>query len=154
MEIERKFIIAALPANRLEARGALLRQGYLVTAPIEVRVRSDDETTYTLTVKGEGTLVRAEVEVPLTRADFETLWPLTAGRRLEKVRHRVVEARDTIEVDVYRGAHEGLLIAEVEFEDGDAAAAFEPPAWFGAEVTADRRFKNAELAVSPAPPQP
>jgi adenylate cyclase len=153
MEIERKFVVAGLPENRRAARGAVLRQGYLVTVPIEVRVRSYDEATYAFTVKGEGTLTRVEVEVPLTRADFDALWPLTAGRRLEKVRHQVEEGLDTIEVDVYRGAHEGLVIAEIEFDNVEAAAAFEPPAWFGPEVTADRRFKNAELAVSPAAPQ-
>jgi CYTH domain-containing protein len=93
-----------------------------------------------------------EVELPLDPARFDELWPLTEGRRIEKVRHRVPVGDDIVELDRYRGAHDGLVVAEVEFADVKGAAAFEPPPWFGAEVTDDPRFKNKELAVASAPP--
>ena len=56
-----------------------------------------------------------------------------------------------IELDVYTGALEGLRVAEVEFPDDAAADAFEPPAWFGREVTDDARYKNRALARDGAP---
>ena len=56
-----------------------------------------------------------------------------------------------IEVDIYSGALTGLSVAEVEFATEDAADAFEPPAWFGREVTDDPRFKNQRLASEGAP---
>jgi adenylate cyclase len=56
-----------------------------------------------------------------------------------------------IEVDVYCGALTGLSVAEVEFDTEEAADAFEPPAWFGCEVTDDVRFKNQRLASEGAP---
>ena len=56
-----------------------------------------------------------------------------------------------IEVDVYSGALTGLSVAEGEFGTEEAADAFEPPAWFGREVTDDARFKNQRLASEAAP---
>jgi CYTH domain-containing protein len=35
----------------------------------------------------------------------------------------------------------------VEFADADTAASFQPPAWFGAEVTDDVRYRNRSLAM-------
>ena len=79
-------------------------------------------------------------------------WPLTEGRRLEKTRHVIPAGADlTIELDVYSGALTGLLVAEVEFGSEEAAGTFEPPAWFGTEVTDDARFKNQQLASVGAP---
>jgi CYTH domain-containing protein len=43
------------------------------------------------------------------------------------------------------------VVAEVEFDGEDAADAFEPPDWFGAEVTDDARYKNQRLACDGAP---
>jgi CYTH domain-containing protein len=57
----------------------------------------------------------------------------------------------TIEVDVYSGALTGLVVAEVEFGDDDRADAFDPPSWFGPEVTDDPRFKNQSLAREDMP---
>ena len=56
-----------------------------------------------------------------------------------------------IELDMFRGPLEGLRIAEVEFADEDSADAFEPPPWFGEEVTGDRRFLNETLATEGVP---
>jgi CYTH domain-containing protein len=152
MEIERKFIVPSLPADVALGDGIELRQGYLATTPVEVRVRSSGQTALVLTVKGPGSLQRVEVELPLDPARFDELWPLTEGRRIEKVRHRIPFGNTIVELDRYRGAHEGLLVAEVEFANVEDAAAFEPPEWFGAEVTDDPRFKNKELAAASAPP--
>ena len=51
-----------------------------------------------------------------------------------------------------------MLLAEVEFDSADALATFEPPAWFGLEVTDDDAYTNASLAANarrgrPNPPQ-
>jgi adenylate cyclase len=39
----------------------------------------------------------------------------------------------------------------VEFGTEEAADVFEPPAWFGHEVTDDARFKNQRLVSEGAP---
>jgi adenylate cyclase len=56
-----------------------------------------------------------------------------------------------LEVDVYEGDLAGLVVAEVEFPSEAAADAWRPPAWLGAEVTTDERYKNHRLAVDGVP---
>jgi hypothetical protein len=74
------------------------------------------------------------------------------GRRLEKTRCLIPGSGDlTIELDVYAGGLSGLTVAEVEFGSEDAANAFQPPGWFGSEVTHVGRFKNQKLACHGAP---
>lgn len=149
-EIERKFLVRDLPAE-LPA-GEHIRQGYLALEPVEVRIRSRAARAHELTLKSVGGLSRAEVNVPLTTEQFDELWPLVQ-RSIEK--HRaVLEAGDaTVEVDVYGGKLDGLVVAEVEFATEAEAHEFTPPAWFGTEVTGDLRFRNAALALGEAPPQ-
>jgi CYTH domain-containing protein len=45
---------------------------------------------------------------------FETLWPLTEGRRIEKTRYELPHGDVTIELDEFGGDLEGLLLAEAE----------------------------------------
>jgi adenylate cyclase len=72
---------------------------------------------------------------------------LCEGGRIEKTRSRVEHEGHTWEIDVFSGANTGLVVAEIELESEDEA--FARPEWLGAEVTADHRFKNSQLSVSP-----
>lgn len=154
MEIERKFLVDAVPDDVRDHPSSVLEQGYIALDPdgTEVRIRRKDGAS-TLAVKSSGGLARVEEELPIDDAAFERLWPLTEGRRIEKVRH-VIPANESglvIELDVYRGDLDGLVVAEVEFSGEDEAHAFTPPDWFGADVTADGRYKNQRLAVDGRP---
>jgi len=60
-------------------------------------------------------LQRRELEIELTPDQFNTLWPGTEGRRIEKIRYQIDEGAQKIELDVFRGNLEGLVLAEVEF---------------------------------------
>jgi adenylate cyclase len=145
-EIERAFVVEHLPPDLRLGPGDHLRQGYLAEeAGTQVRLRITAAAA-TLTIKAGGGLVRTEVELPVPADDAEALWELTAGRRIDKVRHRVDVDDVTAEVDVYGGELEGLVRAEVEFPSEAEAATFDPPAWFGTEVTDDPRWSNASLA--------
>jgi len=89
---------------------------------------------------------------PISPAEqFEALWPLTEGRRLRKRRHLLPDDGVEVEVDVYEGELEGLIVAEIEFDSEEQARGFEPPPWLGDEVTGDERFLNESLAVDGAP---
>ncbi len=149
-EIERKYLVTALP-DLAGVPSSVLDQGYLaLDGPVEVRVRRDG-VAHVLTVKGGGGRERTEVELELSAERFAALWPLTQGRRVEKTRHRLPAGELLIELDVYRGALAGLAVAEVEFPSRAAAEAFSPPSWFGREVTDDRRYRNAALALHGRP---
>jgi adenylate cyclase len=154
VEIERKFLVDAVPDDVGDHPSSVLEQGYVAIDPdgTEVRIRRKDGGS-TLAVKSSGGLTRVEQEFPIDDATFEQLWPLTDGRRIEKVRHviRTSDPRVVIELDVYRGDLEGLVVAEVEFHGEDEAHAFSPPPWFGDDVTDDGRYKNQRLAVDGRP---
>jgi CYTH domain-containing protein len=147
-EIERKFLVEDAPPDLSSSPSSEIRQGYLAVDRdgTEVRVRSRDEAA-ALTVKQGAGRSRAEEEMEIDRETFDRLWPLTEGRRVEKRRYVLPGGEGiTIEVDVYEGDLAGLAVAEVEFGDDERAEAFEPPPWFGREVTDDSRFKNQSLA--------
>src|SRR4051794_19452629 len=115
VEIERKFLVAAPPGPDVLGDGVPLRQGYLAGEDdVETRVRIAPDGAWFTVKAGRGT-TRVEVEVPVDAAEAEALWPHTAGRRLEKVRHRVPVAGGVAEVDRYGGELEGLWTVEVEF---------------------------------------
>ena len=155
MEIERKFLIERPPL--LEGCEAVaIEQGYLALASgggAEVRVRRAD-TEFVLTIKGGTGEVRVEEELDLDEDRFESLWALTEGRRVAKTRHLVPLDGLTAEVDVYERSLAGLVVAEVEFETEVDADRFEPPDWFGRELTGDDRYSNARLAIEGRPARP
>lgn len=151
-EIERKFVLPGPPPWLAGCRREAIEQGYVVVADdgAEARVRRIGDRTV-LTFKRGGGLRRREVEIEISEEQFDALRPLTEGRRITKVRHSVPADGGTIEVDVYGGGLEGLVVAEIEFESAEAAAAFAPPQWMGQEVTGERRYSNAALATEGIP---
>lgn len=155
MEIERKYLVAERPP--LEgAKAVRIEQGYLALDPdsgVEVRLRRRDEELI-LTIKGGSGRSRSEEELRLDAERFESLWPLTEGRRVSKERHVIPHSELEIELDIYREDLDGLLIAEVEFPDDEAADSFENPEWFGEEVTGARGYLNQTLASEGIPRRP
>ena len=154
VEIERKFVVAELPAGLGEHPAERVEQGYLAIAPdgVEVRVRRRGGDA-TLTIKSGPAHVRTEEELAIDARRFESLWPLTDGRRVTKTRHEIPLEPDLIaELDVYDGALDGLETAEIEFGSVEASERFSPPPWLGREVTGDARYANQSLAVNGRPP--
>jgi CYTH domain-containing protein len=94
---------------------------------------------------------RAEVEIDIDRRAFDELRPLAGDRIVSKHRYEIDLGQHVAELDEYRGGLEGLWIVEVEFPDRATADRFDPPDWFGDEVTGDARWANAALAVDGLP---
>ena len=145
IERERTFLVDRLPS--LDDDGTELRQGYLaIEGTVSVRIR-DAAGTCTLTVKAGSGATRTQIELPMATEQFEASWDLTRGRRIHKRRHVLPLGGHAVELDVFTGDLDGLVLAEVEFATADEMAAFTPPDWFGREVTDDDRYANASLAV-------
>ena len=146
-EIERKFLVRKLPEQLAEFPHAEISQGYLVSLDdgLQVRLRKSNER-YSLTYKRGVGNVREEREVELTPIQFDALWPATEGKRLEKTRYDIPLGDCVVEIDVYGGRHNGLVVAEVEFDDEESAKNFQPPDWLGEDVTGDPRYSNQLLA--------
>jgi CYTH domain-containing protein len=147
-EIERKFLVKSLPDNFKRARHFIIDQGYLATesAGRQVRLRKTGGAI-SLTFKVGRSSHREEREIKLSQKQFAALWPGTAGRRLRKVRYEIPWDNVIIEIDIYRGRHAGLVVAEVEFPDTASCRRFKAPSWFGREVTGTKRYSNVRLAL-------
>jgi CYTH domain-containing protein len=154
IEIERKFLVPQPPADLSRWPSSAIEQGYVAIGEdgTEVRLRRRDGAAAFLTFKSGGGRSRVEEELELDPERFERLWPLTEGRRIVKTRYEIPGEGDlVIEVDVYGGDLDGLVVAEVEFGSEEAADGFAAPSWMGREVTEDRRYKNQRLALEGAP---
>src|ERR1700726_4837691 len=146
-EIERKFLIKGLPPQILRSKHFQLAQGYLAseTGGRHVRLRKKGKVM-SLTFKVGRGVAREEREVRLSPKQFAILWPATRGRRLRKTRYEVPWKRLKIEIDIYHGRNDGLMVAEVEFPNHASRRKFKPPRWFGREITGEKRYSNVRLA--------
>ena len=147
MEIERKYFIETLPFDPEQYPFHQIEQAYLCTDPV-VRVRREDDTFY-LTYKSRGRMVREEYNLPLTEQAYLHLLEKADGRVLTKRRYLIpIEGTElTIELDIFSGAYEGLVLAEVEFTTEEEANAFTPPAWFTRDVTFTGEYQNSRLSA-------
>jgi len=147
-EIEHKFLVAAPAWREAVSDRHAIRQGYLCNderASLRVRI-VDGERAY-LTIKSGRGVTRDEWEYSIPLEDGEELMEKCAGRLIEKTRHLVRRHDVTFEVDVFEGANEGLVLAEVELtREGQP---FERPDWLGEDVTGDGRYTNASLSQHP-----
>lgn len=148
-EIERKFLVASDGWRDEADSGTSLLQAYIVTMDDRsARVRLMDDARAKLTIKiGNGSMTRDEFEYDIPVADAQELMSKAIGLVIEKTRHEVNHGAFVWEIDVYGGAHAGLVIAEVELSaEGDTP---DLPAWLGVEVTGDPRYSNQFLATNP-----
>lgn len=145
MEIERKFLIDSLPEHLDDFPHKELEQAYLCTNPV-VRVRREGEE-YVLTYKSGGLMVREEYNLPLNQEAYEHLLKKADGIVISKTRYILPEKDGLrIELDVFHGKHDGLILAEVEFPTKEAANAYCPPEWFGEDVTYSTKYHNSNLS--------
>ena len=145
MEIERKYLVSGIPDNIDSYPCRFIEQGYLNTAPV-VRVRRDNDNYY-LTYKGDGMMAREEYNLPLTKESYEHMRPKADGILISKTRYLIPEKdRLTIELDVFDAPYEGLYLAEVEFSSEEQALSYNPPVWFGKDVTNSGKYHNSRLS--------
>ena len=150
VEIERKYLVKSDIYRSLAVAKHEVKQGYLCADGIRtVRVRLWDDQGV-LTIKGRGNGVsRFEWEKTISASDAEALFALCRPGRVEKTRYVVPIAGTTlnVEVDVFHGDNEGLVLAEIELPSEDYV--FEVPEWLGKEVTGDPRYYNSYISAHP-----
>ena len=159
-EIERKFAISLNSLEKIKDSlpfiGKLeITQAYLeITDEREVRIRKtekDGQLSYECTVKTKldndnNGLIRGEVTEIITAEQFDEAMRSHIGNIINKTRLMFKLDGNTLEVDVYSGDLEGLISAEIEFDNVEASEKLEIPDWLGYEVTCRKDFKNQQLA--------
>lgn len=148
-EIERKYLLSALPPHVESVAPSRIDQGYLPGEALIERIRrtkTKDGERYVRTVKLGRGVARIEVEEACGRDVFTKLWSLTVGRRVEKERFAIPEGNRVWEVD--RFLDRELFLAEIELESEAEAITF--PSWLAPyvvrDVTDEPAYVNAKLA--------
>ena len=150
-EIEKKYLVNNFPEISDNIIRNEIMQGYIfITDSMELRLRKKSGQYFQTIKTGEG-LNRGEFEVELSANQFDVLWPLTENKRVEKTRYEINYSGFLVELDVYKGILGGLMTAEVEFNSEDEIQNFNPPDWFGEDITLDKRYKNKSLALNGRP---
>ena len=147
-EREHKFLVTGEGWRGAATGERAIRQGYLASTSLAaIRIRISDGSIAVLTVKSAvAGIERTEYEYEVPLADGEAMLALCIGSIIEKRRHVVPAGHGlTWEVDVFLGDHAGLVLAEIELPE--AGTVFERPDWLGREVTGDRRYYNASMAL-------
>ena len=150
LEIERKYLVVTSLWQRPEG-GVRMRQGYVATQDgTTVRVRIAGDKAF-LTLKDHAVgLTRHEFEYEIPVADAVTLLDTMCTKpQVDKIRSRIPAAEPGLvwEVDEFLGDNAPLVTAEIELPSEDTP--FTKPAWVGADVTDDHRYKNNNLARTP-----
>ena len=151
LEIERKYLVTNSSYLSLATQVVHIEQGYLsVDADCTIRVRLRADHAF-LTVKGknqEGGIAHFEWEKPIDTNDALQLLRLCKHGVVCKDRYIVPWHELLIEVDVFHGQNERLIMAEIELPDSNYPL---PPLpdFIGEEVTSDSRFYNSYLSLHP-----
>jgi adenylate cyclase len=148
VETELSFLVKELPDLKgLEHKD--IEQHYLSEGPEPLRTRRIGgrfELTKKLDIAPGDMSRREEVNIPLAESEFMDLCRMSK-RSLTKTRYYLpLSGGLTAEIDVFHGLLDGLIMVEVEFASEAARDAFQPPAWFGREVTQEEWSANAWLA--------
>ncbi len=149
-EIERKYLLRALPEGIDRWPAEVIDQGYLPGEKINERVRrirgSDGSVRYERTCKMGRGLERFEFQESIDETFFTTVWPLTRGKRVFKRRYQVPAGELTFEVDEF--LDRALVLAEVELERCDQEISIPDviSAVLVREVTDEREYTNHALA--------
>ena len=149
IEIERKFLVKG-DFTKGVFESERIVQGYICSTPGRtVRVRIRGKAGF-LTINGpsyEKGLSRYEFEQQISLSDANQLMKLCESGVIDKVRNLVHCGKRVWKIDVFHGANEVLIIAEIEL--GSENESFEKPDWLGEEVSGDRRYYNSMLIAHP-----
>jgi CYTH domain-containing protein len=154
IERERRWLCAAVPMDRVVRSEAItdlyvtgtrlrLREATpLAGGPPQRRLgRKADVDAHT----------RLLTSIYLSSEEFRLLSSLP-GRTLRKTRHHIgLVSGVEVSVDEFEGDLAGLVLAEAEFDDAAAMAAYPSPDFAVREVTEDTRYSGGRLVAEGLP---
>ena len=148
-ETEHKYLVKHERWKKISPEKSIeIKQGYLLTDPEKtIRVRTKNGKGF-FTIKGKtNKSSRPEFEYEIPLEDAEELIRKFCSAVVEKTRHLVHFEGKLWEVDEFKGANRGLIVAEIELKDEDEKYAL--PEWVDKNVTEDPRYANSNLSVNP-----
>ena len=152
-EIEHKYLTVSNEYRLLATSSHIICQGYLsLDKERTVRVRTIDNRGF-VTIKGKNKgALRQEFEYEIPVADAkEMLETLCLKPVIEKCRYIVMYEGEKWEVDEFKGALSGLVLAEIELPDANHK--YSIPKFIGKNVTGDPRYYNSVLSTATSLPE-
>jgi CYTH domain-containing protein len=162
MEIEKKYKVEKIPFELSKYDYYEITQGYITTDPV-IRIRRKvlkDTEEYILCYKekvnndSDGNNKKSDVKVninheyetQISKKAFEKLIKEVKGHIITKTRYLIPYESFLIELDVFHGDYEGLIVAEVEFKEENMIKDFTVPSWFGKDLSGDKKYTNAYMS--------
>lgn len=149
IEIEKTFLVKQLPQNLSSYQSFKIKQGYLSSTHPVLRIRQKGdkyEITKKIPLKPNDFAAVEEINIPLTKDEFNKLWSLTE-RSLQKTRYLIPLLNNlTAELDIFENDLTGLYWIEVEFASIEEMNSFQKPDWFGKDITQEDFAANSFLA--------
>ena len=138
MEIERKIILTSLP-DEVPVHHSTVEQIYISLNP-EVRLRKNlnSDVPFRLTVKGDGTLCREEIESSVTEEFYNEMVRFIGKSPVIKDYYIYQINGHKVEVSVVDDG--AFIYSEVEFDSVEEAKAFIWP-FEGYDATEDPQYK-------------
>lgn len=149
IEIEKTFLVKRLPNNLSRYKFQKIKQGYISPGPSPLRIRQKGnkfELTKKIPLKPGDFSSAKEINIYLTEYEFNKLWALVE-KSLKKTRYLIPLKNNLLaELDVFEKELDGLALVEVEFKSQEQMETFDPPNWFGKDVTQENFAANVFLA--------
>lgn len=140
MEIERKWILQRVPTEFRLVRNSQVEQFYVSTSP-EVRLRHNPASNepFRITIKGEGTLSREEIETKISENFYNQVKKFVGKSPIKKDYSIFNCGGYPLAVSVVDDG--AFIYAEIEFESEEQARDFQLPIDDAVEVTENTEYK-------------
>lgn len=154
VERERRWLCRSVPFERV-LRSEAIEDLYITGTQLRLRIATPRDGSTPMRRLGRKADVSAAVRlltsIYLSVEEYRLLSALP-GRRLHKTRHQLgCISGIEISVDVFEGALAGLILAEAEFADDAALAAYPMPDFALREVTNDPAYTGGRLVADGLP---
>ena len=147
IEKERKFKVKSKKFISFSHKVINIKQGYLSKDNnLAIRIRISDKKAH-LCIKGptcKSGISRFEFEKKISLIEGTKLLKLCLPRIIFKKRYLIEYKNQLLEVDVFEGFLEGLILAEIELNSKSQKIYL--PDWVGEEVTGVKTFYNSHLS--------
>lgn len=140
MEIERKWILQRVPTEFRLVKNTQMEQFYVSTSP-EVRLRHNPASNepFRITIKGEGTLSREEIETKISENFYNQVKEFVNKTPIKKDYYIFNCGGYPLEVSIVDDG--AFIYAEIEFETEEQARNYQLPIDDAVEVTDNPEYK-------------
>ncbi|MFC1754262.1 hypothetical protein ACFL96_12880 [Thermoproteota archaeon] len=145
LELERIFLAKELPQDLKNP--VLIKVGDFHDSDRvdSLKIKQKGDMCFLIKKEGDGGK-RMEHIIPITQGEFDVIYP-SATIKHSKKRYMYPLGKRICEIDIYDDGLFGYVRLEVEFDNENDMNGFEPPQWFGEEITHLNHIIHAGLGT-------